>query len=225
MRNSKWVLAFIVPTIVSAVFFLFLLSDSLRQAPKRTNESMLTEEVINGKKVFQKYNCNDCHTFFGIGGYYAPDLTKIYKKYGDSGRKLLKDIILNPEKHFSGRKMKKFNNMTAAEAEKIIEYLRWTSEINNNDWPPAYSRAKNKNNSILSEKKCLICHQYKNKGGNLAPPLDNVKNKFKNREALREFIKNPQAINENSLMPPYGGAEFTEEEFGKIVEFLWEGKP
>ncbi|MGQ9834912.1 MAG: c-type cytochrome [Thermoanaerobaculaceae bacterium] len=37
-----------------------------------------------GKRAFEKYNCNDCHTILGFGGYYAPDLTRAYQRLGGS---------------------------------------------------------------------------------------------------------------------------------------------
>lgn len=36
----------------------------------------------DGKRVFQAYNCMDCHTIVGNGAYLAPDLTKEYERTG-----------------------------------------------------------------------------------------------------------------------------------------------
>lgn len=36
----------------------------------------------DGKRVFQSYNCMDCHTVVGNGAYFAPDLTEEYRKVG-----------------------------------------------------------------------------------------------------------------------------------------------
>ncbi len=38
--------------------------------------------ATDGKRVFQAYNCMDCHTMVGNGAYFAPDLTKEYKDAG-----------------------------------------------------------------------------------------------------------------------------------------------
>jgi nitric oxide reductase subunit C len=40
---------------------------------------------VAGKRVWQKYNCNDCHTILGFVGYYAPDMTKVYTRVGRMG--------------------------------------------------------------------------------------------------------------------------------------------
>ena len=215
MKEKYLWLWFILPTLISAAILVGLLKHSLmKEIPTRTNANLLTEKVVAGKVALQKYNCNDCHTFFGIGGYYAPDLTKIYKKYGDSDRGLLRDIILNPEKHFTGRRMKKFN-ITDDEIEAIMDYLRWTSNINNNDWPPAYSEKYKKNSggdsNLLKAKKCLLCHKYNGKGGDAGPALsiNFIRKDFDSRSALRKFIINPQSGNKDSLILPYGRPQFT----------------
>lgn len=39
-------------------------------------------DVVQGKRVFQSYNCMGCHTIVGNGAYLGPDLTKLYGKAG-----------------------------------------------------------------------------------------------------------------------------------------------
>jgi nitric oxide reductase subunit C len=36
--------------------------------------------ALEGKKVWQQYNCNACHQLYGLGGYLGPDLTNLYSK-------------------------------------------------------------------------------------------------------------------------------------------------
>lgn len=38
--------------------------------------------AIDGKRVFQSFNCMGCHTLVGNGAYFAPDLTKLYGQVG-----------------------------------------------------------------------------------------------------------------------------------------------
>ena len=59
------------------VIFLGLTYDSISKMPKRTHAEELSDAVADGKWTWQRYNCNDCHTILGIGGYYAPDLTRV----------------------------------------------------------------------------------------------------------------------------------------------------
>ncbi|MBV6424940.1 MAG: hypothetical protein NAOJABEB_02754 [Steroidobacteraceae bacterium] len=39
-------------------------------------------DAVQGKRVFQAYNCMGCHTIVGNGAYFGPDLTGIYGKVG-----------------------------------------------------------------------------------------------------------------------------------------------
>ena len=76
MQKSTSKKLFLWGTLISTIIFLALTYDTLKQIPDRTNAGDLTPEVAAGKWVWQRHNCNDCHTILGIGGYYAPDLTK-----------------------------------------------------------------------------------------------------------------------------------------------------
>lgn len=42
------------------------------------SEAEASRLLGEGKLVIQSRACIDCHTFFGNGGYYAPDLTKAW---------------------------------------------------------------------------------------------------------------------------------------------------
>ncbi len=39
-------------------------------------------DTVQGKRVFQAYNCMGCHTIVGNGAYFGPDLTKLYAGVG-----------------------------------------------------------------------------------------------------------------------------------------------
>ncbi|MBV6273678.1 c-type cytochrome [Alcaligenaceae bacterium CGII-47] len=39
-------------------------------------------DAVQGKRVFQAYNCMGCHTIVGNGAYFGPDLTKTYEHVG-----------------------------------------------------------------------------------------------------------------------------------------------
>lgn len=49
--------------------------------------------ATDGKRVFQAYNCMDCHTMVGNGAYFAPDLTK---EYNDTGPAWLAAFLPSP---------------------------------------------------------------------------------------------------------------------------------
>src|SRR3546814_3760341 len=43
-------------------------------------------DAVEGKRVFQAYNCMGCHTLLGNGAYLGPDLTNTYELAGQIGR-------------------------------------------------------------------------------------------------------------------------------------------
>src|SRR5690606_40965791 len=82
MTKRQTRLFFIGGTLLFTLVFLGLTIDSHRQFGTLTNADALTDEVIEGKHVWHRNNCINCHTVFGEGAYYAPDLTKITRRRG-----------------------------------------------------------------------------------------------------------------------------------------------
>lgn len=89
-------------------------------------------EAEQGKTVFQKKACIECHTVLGNGGYSGGDLTKVYDKYGGAA---LKDYFTNPPL-LSGAKNKRHQQLTDKEADALIAYLQFLDSINTGNWPP-----------------------------------------------------------------------------------------
>src|SRR4030065_1587847 len=73
-KTAFWI--FLLGTSSPAVLFRAATWDTHRQVATLSNVDKLSEQVVAGKRAFEKYNCNDCHTILGFGGYYAPDLTR-----------------------------------------------------------------------------------------------------------------------------------------------------
>lgn len=74
-----------------------------------------------------------------------------------------------------------------------------------------------------SKGNCMACHAIEGTtlAGNIAPPLNYVKQRFPDKARLRAQIWDATAFNPNSSMPPFGkNAILTEEEIDKVVEFL-----
>src|SRR5574337_705786 len=93
-------------TVISILAFFALTVDTLRQMPARTHSAEISAEVVEGKRLWQHYDCNDCHTIFGIGGYYAPDVTKTYSIRGQAW---LKRFLADPHSMYArGRQMPNF---------------------------------------------------------------------------------------------------------------------
>src|SRR5512141_1352526 len=114
---------FIWGTVISAVIFLALTWDTHRQVEALSHVDKLSDQVVAGKRVFEKYNCNDCHTILGFGAYYAPDLTRAYSRLGEDA---IRRRVANPEVAFAGsyRKMPQ-EHVSTEEIETLVAFLRW----------------------------------------------------------------------------------------------------
>lgn len=120
--------AFLITLIVSLVMFAWLIYVSL------TNEQMkpIPFAAQQGKLVFQRKACIECHTVLGNGGYYGGDLTKVYEKFGSDA---LTEFFIHPPL-ISGAKQKRHERLSEAETENMIAYLEFLASINTANWPP-----------------------------------------------------------------------------------------
>jgi nitric oxide reductase subunit C len=127
---------FVVGTTLSAILFIALTIHSHTQFGRLTHEENLTADVIEGKHVWHRKNCINCHTLLGEGAYYAPDLTKIAQQRGDA---YLRQFLRDPSKFYSeeqhGRLMPN-PNLSEEEIGQVIAFLTWVSHIDNEGWPP-----------------------------------------------------------------------------------------
>lgn len=123
-------------TVVAALVFLGLTIDSHRQFPKLTNAQNITPAVTHGKDVWHKNNCISCHTLFGEGAYYAPDLTKIAQHRGAA---YLQAFLKDPSKFYDEKRHRRLmpkQDMTDVEIADLVSFLDWVSKVDNQGWPP-----------------------------------------------------------------------------------------
>ncbi len=123
-------------TVVAALAFLGLTIDSHRQFPKLTNAQNITPAVTHGKDVWHKNNCINCHTLFGEGAYYAPDLTKIAQHRGAA---YLQAYLKDPSKFYDEQRHRRLmpkQDMTDGEIADLVSFLDWVSKVDNQGWPP-----------------------------------------------------------------------------------------
>ena len=123
-------------TLVATLVFLGLTVDSHRQFPKLTNAQNITPEVTLGKNVWHKNNCINCHTLFGEGAYYAPDLTKIAQQ---RGAPYLRAFLKDPSKFYDEQRHRRLmpkQDLSDADIDGLIAFLDWVSKVDNQGWPP-----------------------------------------------------------------------------------------
>ncbi len=115
------------------LLFLGLTFDTTRKLPTRDNRAALNENVAHGKLVWEQNNCIGCHTLLGEGAYFAPELGNVYKRRGPEFIKAW--IKMQPTNAPGRRQMPQFN-LTDQELDDLVQFLKYSGEINTNNWPP-----------------------------------------------------------------------------------------
>ncbi len=210
---------FIWGTVVSAVIFLILTYDSLVKMPQRTQEAKLDARVASGKWAWQKHNCNDCHTILGIGGYYAPDVTKVMStRDADWVARFLKD----PEKVWpNARKMPNLH-LQDTEIADLVAFLTWVDGIDTNNWPPKPLLATavtsgSSGEAVYKAQGCSACHMLDGVGGNVGPDLSRV-GKKRDKEWIEQQLRNPKSHNPQSIMPSFN--KLSEKDLDDLAIYL-----
>jgi nitric oxide reductase subunit C len=220
---------FLIGTLSSAAVFLGATYDMHRQVVTLAHVDKLSDQVVAGKKVFEKYNCNDCHTILGFGGYYAPDLTRVVQRVGEDG---IRFRVKNPEQAFanSWRKMPQ-QHLSGAEITDLIAFFTWVGEVNNNDWPPQDSKKRLSRSeqrmvasvgvspgaAVFQSKGCMNCHSLHGTGGTFGPALDQV-GRRKTIEDIEHYVRDPKGGNPKAMMPPQ--KELSDRELEEVAKFL-----
>nr|MBF0683299.1 cytochrome c [Pseudomonas sp.] len=126
----------IISTLIASLAFLGLTIDSHRQFPKLTNADSITPAVTRGQDVWHDNNCINCHTLFGEGAYYAPDLTKITQL---RGAPYLKAFMKAPERFYDEQRHRRLMpnpNLSDEEIDDLIAFFDWVANVDNQGWPP-----------------------------------------------------------------------------------------
>lgn len=121
----------IASTAIAAVIFIGLTVDSHRQFPRLTNAQNITPEVKRGQDVWHANNCVNCHTLFGEGAYYAPDLTKITQHRGE---KYLQAFMRDPTKFYDERRHRRLmskQDLSERDITDLIAFLDWIGKVDN----------------------------------------------------------------------------------------------
>jgi len=220
-------LIFWLGTLLSAAVFLWLTYDFHRQTPRYTRVDNLNADVVAGKKVWHKYNCNDCHTILGFGGYYAPDMTKAFYRLGENN---ITSIVMHPEVVYrtSFRKMPHLG-VTEQEAGQLVAFLKWVGTIDNRHWPPqdekyvkAYKLRETRSQQLekvdIVMGTCGGCHSFENQGRNVAGDFSEIAERITfDRETLIKYILDPQSVVPGVGMPPQN---VSRETAALIADFL-----
>jgi nitric oxide reductase subunit C len=227
LSKSQAKVFFLAGTGVFGAIFIALTIDSMRQVPKMTREGAMTEQVVAGKKIWEKNNCMGCHTLFGEGAYYAPELTRVYARRGpDWMRVFLKD----PEAMFPGERKMVNYHFTDREIDEVIAFLEWCGKVDLNGFPAepplraklaapaavAAAKPGAKPQPAVFKSICVACHSIGGQGGAVGPTLDSVYQR-KTREQMVAWLKDPAAIKPGTAMPKL---PLTPEQIDSLADYL-----
>ena len=202
---------FIGFTVLFSGTFLALTVDSLRQVPARSHEEAITPAVAAGKAIWESNNCMGCHTIFGEGAYYAPELTKVVERRGEPWiRRFLKD----PAAMYPGRRKMVNYHFDDAQIDSLVAFFTWVGNVDTNGFPaqpdlilPGAAQAATPDPSgalasapAIVKELCVSCHRVGGTGGNVGPALDGVASR-RTPADLDAWLKDPAAVKPGTAMP------------------------
>jgi nitric oxide reductase subunit C len=120
-------------TVFFILVFVGLILDSERKIPQRSNAQDITPAVVRGKHIWETRNCIGCHTLLGEGAYFAPELGNVYKRRGPD---FIKAWMASQPSGTPGRRQMPQFNLNEEQLNDLVEFLKWTSNINTEKWPP-----------------------------------------------------------------------------------------
>jgi len=105
--------------------------------------------IDKGKLVIQSRACIDCHTFFGNGAYYAPDLTKAWLDptweawqaitNTDTREEAMVKFLMDSEKYRTWRRTMPNLGLSEEDAHATVAYLKWLASVDTNGFPPNFN--------------------------------------------------------------------------------------
>jgi len=209
LTKSQAKMFFVVGTVVCSSAFVLLTLDTFKRIPLQTNQAEMTESVVRGKHLFDQNNCMGCHTIYGEGAYYAPELTKVWDRRGEA---FIKSMLKNPEAMYpNDRKMTNFH-FTDQQIEDLTAFLKWVGTVNLNGFPakpdlqPAPVQAASVTDPhavpqpAIFGQMCVACHALRGQGGNVGPALDGVGTR-RDLAYLQKWLVNPQDVKPDAKMP------------------------
>ena len=171
-------------------------------------------------EVYERYKCDACHKFNGIGGTLAPDLSYEGSR---AQKKWIAEFLKNPQtiRPTLILRMPQFN-MTDKEAAVVAEYLAMAMQkpgVNPDSMDgQKYTAASVTLGKQLYEVKyqCQSCHTIGSGGGYVGPNLNNAGN-WLTPSWIEAWLRNPQALQADTIEPR---RNFTDDEIHALTAYL-----
>lgn len=111
---------------LSFLFLLYSFSIYLKPLYIHSKINFDQKKAIEGRLVWQSYNCQSCHQLYGLGGYLGPDLTNVYSK-PSKGESVIKLMVKY------GVKQMPTYNIPDKKLSELIEFLKSTDASGKSD--------------------------------------------------------------------------------------------
>ena len=123
------------------IFVLLTIHSHIYARTKAVDESLLTASVREGKHVWERNACIDCHTILGEGAYFAPELGNVMKRWAvqddpEAAFETLKSWMQSMPTGIEGRRQMPAFDLTDEEYRALSDFLLFTGTINTQNWPP-----------------------------------------------------------------------------------------
>lgn len=124
-----------------AVFIALTVHSHFYVLNNSTSKLPLTEEVVLGKRVWEKNSCINCHTLHGEGAYFAPEVGNVMTRWGvaddpEEAFETLKGWMEAQPSGVEGRRQMPNFNLTDEEIRGLAEFLLWADHTDTQGWPP-----------------------------------------------------------------------------------------
>lgn len=202
---------FLGGTAVCSLVFVGLTVDTFGRIPAQTKADAITSEVKRGKALWETSNCMGCHTLFGEGSYYAPELTKVYERRGPA---FIRAMLRDPEAMYPGQRRMTNYHFSDPQIEDLLAFLQWFGNVDLNGFPPkptlmpiavpgsggAAAVAAIADRPQIFNQLCLACHALGGQGGAVGPALDGVGAR-RDPPYLQQWLTDPRAMKADARMP------------------------
>ncbi|MCZ7680384.1 MAG: cytochrome c [Sandaracinaceae bacterium] len=217
---------FLGGTGLCSAAFILLTVDTLGQIPEQTREQDLSPAVARGKDLWEANNCMGCHTIFGEGAYYAPELTRVHERRGPE---FIRAMLRDPEAMYPGQRRMQRYDFTEEEIDDLVAFFEWVGRVDLNGFPPAPVLASTAAPSAGStrpvaqggrphvfDQMCVACHAVDGRGGDVGPALDDIGSQ-RDAEYLGRWLRNPAAVKQGTAMPQL---PLSDEQIAELTTYL-----
>lgn len=101
----------------------------------------LSDEVVLGKRVWERNSCINCHTLHGEGAYFAPEVGNVMTRWGvqddpQMAYEMLDAWMKAQPSGIEGRRQMPSFDISDEEMRALSEFLRWADQTDTQGWPP-----------------------------------------------------------------------------------------